>query len=591
MDRQANKLNANTSIVLNEFKTRKSEFENGLELNKSSDDPLDLWYQHIMWIWDNSEIVDSDQTLVIHLIEKCIENFASNSNYKNDIRFYNIFYKYTQTTSDPDDVYDSINSLSLFDKLSKFYISWSWVLINLNKDEKALEILNMGLEKSAEPKCLLVQAKEELESKLKEKKFDSQISTDYQQASRSNDQFVSTKKPFAEHVLTLTERRMSTISSSTTIINEPSSTSLFTSRLSLSNKASFGKSNTPNENLLIKSTVNRQGFEILEEDSEENRQSAENENTLTVNQPRVLAAKKLHPIVPHIIVDDQSKRQSLVDRTDQTTKVSSSIKHEKVKQNLIEKLKPLDEEPKIVIFDKLKSDQRFFADLKRVYKDNTEYSFEEIRMKKLKRMKSNANKEQSVANIELLKEIEFLKAKLKENEERDKEKESLQNQVDILKRQIEMIIANSVTTTVTTCNSKRAVDEMEGEDRSKRLKLAENRQLVNSVKKEKRKEAEKEDLTIVRDMWNATFASQNSPGNCTNFNQHGTNQRKDFTIFKDATQTTQFIKTNDFSYYPHLMGTTAGQEHFTIALPHDPSEFRAKMVSTPTSLSKQQQRR
>lgn len=451
-----------------------------------------------------------------------------------------------------------------------------------------MEILNLGLEKNAEPKCLLIQAKEELETKLKEKKIDSQISIENHQRtlrSYSNEQqFLHSKRPLAE-------RRVSTISSSATIINEPSSTTIssFANRLSLSNKSSINKSTTPNENLLIKSTVNRPGFEILE-DSDENRQSADNENTL-VNQPNRLVKKPNALTQKPLLMEHQSERQSIADKPEQT-KVSSSIKnHEKVKQNLIEKLKPLDDqEPKVVIFDKLKPDQRFFADLKRIYKDNTEYSFEEIRMKKLKRLKST--KEQSVANIELLKEIEFLKAKLKENEERDKEKESLQNQVDILKRQIEMIIANSVTTATTTCSSKRVLDEVDGEvNRSKKLKLSENRQLINSLKKEKRKENEKEDLTIVREMWNATFASQNSPGNCTNFNQQAANQqRKDFTIFKDATQTTQFIKTNDFSYYPHMMGTTATQEHFTIALPHDPSEFRAKLVSTPTSLSKQQKR-
>lgn len=513
---------------------------------------------------------------MINLIEKCIEKFASNSRYKNDIRFYAIFYKYTQITSDPDEVYDSINSLSLFDKLAKFYISWSWVLVNLSKDEKALEILNLGIDKKAEPINLLIQAKSELEKKIKEKKL-------YQ---LTNEQ--STNELHQTNVWASTERKNPLV--------EPSSTMpSFATRLSLSSKS---LKSTPNENLFIKSSANRQGFEILEEDSDENKQDSSNEQSKKLSTDlQVQKAQQIEKVEQSTNLETKSTNQSIepsqMIQKNQLEQIKDKqeqedSKHKKVKKNLIQKLKPLDEykEPKIVIFENLKPNQKFYADIKRMYVDNTEYSFEEIRMNKLLK-----KRRESKPNSDLIKEIELLKAKIRESEERDREKASLQNQVDMLKKQIEMIIQAS---SITTQNSKRCLDEVDycgyngiDVDKSKKLKLSENKQFnakINKLSERQVVPAEKE-LTIVRDLWNGTFASQYSPAvnyDQTNKDQQHTNQRKEFSIFKDPTQTNlnNLTKTNEFSYYPQ-MSTTATQDCFTIALPRDPSEFNAKLASTP----------
>ena len=450
------------------------------------------------------------------------------------------------------------------------------MLVNLSKEEKALEILNLGLDKQAEPNCLLIQAKDELETKLKEKKLYS--TAEQQQPAEINPLPIGQ----TNSALVLRERKRLSI--------EPNAMITYTNRLTLSSKQtqSLKESTTPKENLLIKSSGNRQGFEILEEDSEENRQSSSNDQqqvntTITIKK----TAKE---------TDDQHATEHV------EVKATNVHQNSKVKQNLIEKLRPLEEpykEPKIVIFENLKPNQKFYADLKRVYADNTEYSFEEIRMRKMKKMtKQNRKRKESQPNSELIKEIEMLKAKIKENEERDKVKESLQNQVDILKKQIEMIIANSITTQQ---GSKRYLDEVDcgGSelDKAKRLKLSENKQLDSARNRLReltvQRDADKE-LTIVRDLWNGTFASQyGSPAHLNqnqseyiNHNNKGqqqtTNQRnkEQFSIFKDPT-TNNLTRTNDFSYYPQMYSTTATQDCFTIALPRDPSEFNAKLSSTP----------
>lgn len=517
--------------------------------------------------------MDKDQKQLINLIEKCIEKFASDPKYKNDARFYAIFYKYTQITSDPDDVYDSIYSLSLFDKLAKFYISWSWVLVNLCKEEKALSILNLGLEKKAEPINLLIQAKEELETSIGEKRT-------MHTSEPSNEPLSSSQ----HQVVVLRERksRLSVEPISATVAS-------LATRLSLSSKSL--KANTPKENLLLKSTASRQGFEILEEDSDENRPDSSSEQT---NRPSSAVAGHQEQ------TDREPSRQEQSHQTqpDQTNR-PNDVSKPKVKQNLMQRMKPLDDykEPKLVIFESLKPNQKFYADLKRMYADNTEYSFEEIRMRKMKKL-ARKHKE-SQPHCELVKEIEMLKSKIKENEQRDREKESLQNQVDMLKKQIEMIIQASSLATTTTQHSKRCLDEVDGPladvDRTKKLKLSENKQLTGKVNKLRelplKKDAEKE-LTIVRDMWNGTFASQyntsqyspasnqNEQRNKALEEKHVAGQRKEFSIFKDPTQS-NLTKTNDFSYYPQMLSTTATQDCFTIALPRDPSEFNAKMASTP----------
>lgn len=527
--------------------------------------------------------MDKDQKQLINLIEKCIEKFASDPKYKNDARFYAIFYKYTQITSDPDDVYDSIYSLSLFDKLAKFYISWSWVLVNLCREEKALSILQLGLDKKAEPINLLVQAKEELEQSIREKRMYT--------AEQSNEPLS------ASQVLRDRTGRLSA---------EP--TTSLASRLSLSskslksNKLMNDKSNTPKENLLLKSTASRQGFEILEEDSDENKPDSSSEQT---NRPS--STMTGHPARSDATGQEEISRPNDASRRNDASRQNDASKL-KVKQNLMQRMKPLDDykEPKLVIFENLKPNQKFYADLKRVYTENTEYSFEEIRMRKMKKMAKKYKDSQP--HCELVKEIEMLKAKVKENEQRDREKESLQNQVNMLKKQIEMIIQASSLATTTTTHSKRGLDEVDCPptvevDRTKKLKLSENKQWTGKTNKLRelplKRETDKE-LTIVRDMWNGTFASQYNSSQYSPATQNQNecrekeplerqtaSQRKEFSIFKDPTQS-NLTKTNDFSYYPQMLSTTAAQDCFTIALPHDPSEFNAKMASTP-AMSRQRQ--
>lgn len=247
---------------------------------------------------------------------------------------------------------------------------------------------------------------------------------------------------------------------------------------------------------------------------------------------------------------------------------------------IVDVLKPVSKEqpnkkgaPKLVIMEQLGSNQRFHADLKRVYVGDTEFSFEEIRYRKF--VASKKREAEKKVNQQLCNEIAGLRQALATKEANDNNK--LMKELETLKKQINDLIKRQNESIADT--NKRPRDEndgpsqivMMGNSSDKRIRLAAASPGKFGLRE--RRNGNDKDLTLVREMWNGSLSNYSGVSDDTKPVKCG---RKDFSIFKDPSQI-NFVQ-KDASVNP--LNFTS-QDAFTIALPQDASEFRAKFASTP----------
>ena len=103
----------------------------------------------------------------------------------------------------------------------------------------------------------------------------------------------------------------------------------------------------------------------------------------------------------------------------------------------LKEVKKEEKSPRLVIFEKLAPNQRFYCDLKKIYCGGTEYSFEEIRSIRLKLAKKK-NEDRS-SKEKMMREIEDLRRQISE-------RDNMYNDVEQMKKKLEDLLkANSKT--------------------------------------------------------------------------------------------------------------------------------------------------
>ena len=100
----------------------------------------------------------------------------------------------------------------------------------------------------------------------------------------------------------------------------------------------------------------------------------------------------------------------------------------------LKEIKKEEKSPRLVIFEKLAPNQRFYCDLKKIYCGGTEYSFEEIRIIRLKLTKKRDEERNSKDMLK--KEVEDLKKQISD-------RDNLFNDVEKMKKKLELLIKQS----------------------------------------------------------------------------------------------------------------------------------------------------
>lgn len=75
---------------------QRQEFERAIE-NYNGDDPLELWYDYILWI-EQSYPKSGKETALNEVISSCLSKFENEERYKQDRRMIKLFIKYVSET-------------------------------------------------------------------------------------------------------------------------------------------------------------------------------------------------------------------------------------------------------------------------------------------------------------------------------------------------------------------------------------------------------------------------------------------------------------------------------------------------------------
>lgn len=113
---------------------------------------FEAYYNYINWI---EQIYPSGNKEVnfSKILEDCIQTFYRDKYYRNNEKMLSIFLKYINIVTDPLSVFEFFYKVGFAKKLSKFYIDWSFYLEMQNNYKKALQIIKMGIQNEAQPKA------------------------------------------------------------------------------------------------------------------------------------------------------------------------------------------------------------------------------------------------------------------------------------------------------------------------------------------------------------------------------------------------------------------------------------------------------
>lgn len=161
------------SIEINQFRSR---FEQRLidELPALSD-PINLYLEYIQWL-NNAypQGGNSKQSGMLTLMERCLSHLKDLERYHNDVRFLKIWFWYIELFTknsfmESRDIFMYMLRNGIGSKLALFYEEFTNLLLQTEKFQYAVNILQLGIENNARPNHVLEDRLYHLLRKLEEK--------------------------------------------------------------------------------------------------------------------------------------------------------------------------------------------------------------------------------------------------------------------------------------------------------------------------------------------------------------------------------------------------------------------------------------
>ena len=111
----------------------------------SGEDPLEAWYDYIVWVEQTYPNGGKEGNLN-SLLEKCLKEFKGDVKYNDDPRFFEVWMKYANLSSQPLEVYNFMHTERICEKVAKFYVEWAWELEQVNNFKKAEATFKLAYE-------------------------------------------------------------------------------------------------------------------------------------------------------------------------------------------------------------------------------------------------------------------------------------------------------------------------------------------------------------------------------------------------------------------------------------------------------------
>ncbi|KAK9710784.1 protein kinase [Basidiobolus ranarum] len=145
---------------------RRTNFENELESLGELDDPLDVYHRYVKWTIENYPQGHNQQSNLVPLLERATRHFLDDKRYVNDPRYLRMWLLYAQQVRDPKVIFSFLIRNNIGMDLAAFYEEYSDLLESLNRLDQADEILQLGINRKAQPLERLLKRYKEFQRRM-----------------------------------------------------------------------------------------------------------------------------------------------------------------------------------------------------------------------------------------------------------------------------------------------------------------------------------------------------------------------------------------------------------------------------------------
>ncbi|KAJ9577245.1 hypothetical protein L9F63_006219, partial [Diploptera punctata] len=131
----------------------KEEFELRLR-SYEGDDPLEDWYQYVLWV-EQSFPRDAKDGNLMTILQRSIKQFKNHKQYHQDTRYIELWLKYIELSTTPLESFKRCIQFGIGRYSALFYVAWAHELENANDTKRASEVLNEGIKNNAIPREFL----------------------------------------------------------------------------------------------------------------------------------------------------------------------------------------------------------------------------------------------------------------------------------------------------------------------------------------------------------------------------------------------------------------------------------------------------
>ncbi|PNF15654.1 hypothetical protein B7P43_G15592 [Cryptotermes secundus] len=120
-------------------------------------DPIEPWYEYILWV-EQSFLRDGREGNLNILLQRCLTHFKEDERYFQDRRYIELWIKYIEMSKDPLEVYKTCHSHGIGKYSAFFYVAWAFELEKAGDIKRANQVFSEGIKNCAQPRDELEEA-------------------------------------------------------------------------------------------------------------------------------------------------------------------------------------------------------------------------------------------------------------------------------------------------------------------------------------------------------------------------------------------------------------------------------------------------
>lgn len=118
--------------------------------NYDGDDPLENWYEYILWV-EQSYPKSGHESHIGRLLQQCLATFEKETKYHQDRRYIRLWINYISMQKNPLELYQLLHSNGIGTMVADMYRAWAFELEQNEDLKKADEVYTMGIYARAQP--------------------------------------------------------------------------------------------------------------------------------------------------------------------------------------------------------------------------------------------------------------------------------------------------------------------------------------------------------------------------------------------------------------------------------------------------------